>query len=204
MTSIFISYRRDDSAASAGRLYDRLAQHFGKDQVFRDLDAIEPGADFLEVIEERIAQCNVLVAVIGKNWANIKTVAGQRRLDDPKDAVRTEIREALNQKKLLIPTLIGGAEVPKPEELPEDIAALVGRNAIEISESRFDYDAGRVIDAIEKAGVEAKLNEIPLPPPQGPWSVISNRANQRTWKFIGTGIAVLVGAPVDALHLFFR
>src|SRR5687768_9880434 len=179
MTGIFISYRRDDSAASAGRLYDRLALHFGKEQVFRDLDALAPGVEFLKVIEERIAQCNVLVAVIGKNWVNITNAAGQRRLDDPKDAVRTEIREALHQKKLIIPTLIGGAEVPKPEELPEDIAALVGRNAIEISESRFDYDAGRVIKAIEKAGVPSTLNATSSPAPRGPWAVISNRTNQR-------------------------
>ncbi|SOD42527.1 tetratricopeptide repeat protein [Nitrosovibrio sp. Nv4] len=193
MTSIFISYRRDDSAASAGRLYDRLAHHFGKEQVFRDLDAIAAGAEFAKVIEERISQCNVVVAVIGKSWVDIRNAAGQRRLDDPKDAVRIEIREALNQKKLIIPTLIAGAEIPKPEQLPEDIAALVGRNAIEISESRFDYDAGRVIEAIEKAGVTAKLNETPPTAPQGAWAVISNRTHQRTWKFIGSGIAVLVG-----------
>jgi tetratricopeptide (TPR) repeat protein len=204
MPGIFISYRRDDSAASAGRLYDRLASHFGKEQVFRDLDAIAPGAEFLKVIEERIAKCNVLVAVIGKNWVSIRNAQGHCRLDDPKDAVRSEIREALNQKKLIIPTLIGGAEVPKPEALPGDIAALVGRNAIEISESRFDYDAGRVIEAIEKAGVPAQRTESPLPAhqpahqsesrsEQGAWAAVSNRANQRTWKFIGGGIAVLAG-----------
>lgn len=204
MTGIFISYRRDDSAASAGRLFDRLADHFGKEQVFRDVDALAPGVEFLKVIEERIAQCNVLVAVIGKNWVNIKNVGGQRRLDDPKDAVRTEIREALNQKKLIIPTLIGGVEVPKPQELPEDIAALVGRNAVEISESRFDYDAGRVIEAIEKAGVAARPTEPSLSAHQpehqdeprgehGAWAAVSNQANQRTWKFIGGGIAVLAG-----------
>ncbi len=142
MAGIFISYRRDDSAASAGRLYDHLAHHFGKEQVFRDLDAIAPGAEFTQVIEERLSQCSVFVAVIGKNWVSAKNAAGQRRLDDPRDLVRTEVREALNQKKLVIPALIGGAEVPKPEQLPEDIAALAGRNAIEISESRFDYDCG--------------------------------------------------------------
>ena len=163
MTGIFISYRRDDSAASAGRLYDHLAHHFGKEQVFRDLDAIAPGAEFTQVIEERLSQCSVFVAVIGKNWVNAKNAAGQRRLDDPGDLVRTEVREALNQKKLVIPALIGGAEVPKPEQLPEDIAALAGRNAIEISESRFDYDCGRVIEAIEKAGVSGKRAETAFP-----------------------------------------
>ena len=83
MPGIFISYRRDDSAASAGRLYDHLAHHFGKEQVFRDLDAIAPGAEFTQVIEERLSQCSVFVAVIGKNWVNVKNAAGQRRLDDP-------------------------------------------------------------------------------------------------------------------------
>ena len=82
MAGIFISYRRDDSAASAGRLYDRLVHHFGKEQVFRDVDAIAPGAEFAKVIEERVSQCNVLVAVIGKNWVSVKNVAGEYRLDD--------------------------------------------------------------------------------------------------------------------------
>ena len=76
MGGIFISYRRDDSAASTGRLYDHLAHHFGKEQVFRDLDAIAPGAEFAKVIEERISQCSVLVAVIGKKWVDAKNVAG--------------------------------------------------------------------------------------------------------------------------------
>lgn len=194
MTGIFISYRRDDSGASAARLYDHLAHHFGKEQVFRDLDAIAPGAEFTQVIGERLSQCNVFVAVIGKNWINIQNAAGQRRIDDPGDLVRTEVREALNQKKLIIPALIGGAEVPKPEQLPDDIAALAGRNAIDISESRFDYDCGRVIEAIEKAGVSAKPGSDPTSPqPRRFWDRISAEANQRTVKFIGSGVVVLVG-----------
>ncbi|MEO6562351.1 MAG: tetratricopeptide repeat protein, partial [Nitrosospira sp.] len=194
MAGIFISYRRDDSAASAGRLYDRLAHHFGKEQVFRDVDAIAPGAEFAKVIEERISQSNVLIAIIGKNWLSAGTAEGKRRLDDPKDHVKAEIREALNQKKLVIPVLIEGAGVPEAEQLPQDIAALAGRNAIEISESRFDYDAGRVIEAIENAGVSAKLIAETAPSiPQGWRTGISNKTYQRTWKFIGSGVAVLIG-----------
>lgn len=194
MSGVFISYRRDDSAAAAGRLYDRLAARFGKEQVFRDLDAIAPGADFAKVIEERIAQSNVLIAVIGKDWLNAKTAEGQRRLDDPKDYVKAEIREALNQKKLVIPALIAGANVPKAEQLPEDIAALAGRNAIEISESRFDFDASRIMEAAEKAGVPPKSSsETQFSPRQGWLARISNENNQRTWKFI-VGIAAVVAA----------
>lgn len=203
MAGIFISYRRDDSAASAGRLYDRLAHHFGKEQVFRDLDAIAPGAEFAKVIEERISQCDVLVAVIGKNWVNVKNAAGQRRLDYPEDPVRAEVREALNQKKLVIPVLIGGAEVPRPEQLPEDIAALAGRNAIEISESRFDYDAGRVIEAIEKAGVAAKLPaETTSKESRGWQAAVTSKTNQRTWKFIGGGVTALA-AGIWTLYVHF-
>jgi tetratricopeptide (TPR) repeat protein len=203
MAGIFISYRRDDSAASAGRLYDRLAHHFGKEQVFRDVDAIAPGAEFAKVIEERISQCNVSVAVIGKNWVSVKNVAGQYRFDDPKDALRAEIREALNQKKFVIPVLIEGVNVPSVEQLPKDIAALAGRKGIEISESRFDYDAGRVIEAIEKAGVSAKLTPETAPSiPQGWRAGISNKTYQRTWKFIGSGVVVLIGG-IWTLYVHF-
>ena len=202
MSGVFISYRRDDSAAAAGRLYDRLAAHFGKELIFRDLDAIAPGAEFTKVIEERVSQSNVLIAVIGKEWLNAKTAEGQRRLDDPKDYVKAEIREALNQKKLIIPALIAGANIPKAEQLPEDIAALAGRNAIEISESRFDFDAGRVIEAAEKAGVPPTPNrETQFSLRQGWWARISNENNQRTWKFIGGGIAAVVPA-VWAVYLY--
>jgi tetratricopeptide (TPR) repeat protein len=202
MSGVFISYRRDDSAAAAGRLYDRLAAHFGKEQVFRDLDAIAPGAEFGKVIEERIAQSDVLIAVIGKEWLNVTTAEGQRRLDDPNDYVKAEIREALNQKKLVIPALIAGANVPKAEQLPEDIAALAGRNAIEISESRFDFDASRMIEAAEKAGVPPRSSsETQSAPRQGWWARINNENNQRTWKFIGGGIAAVVPA-VWALYVY--
>ena len=203
MGGIFISYRRDDSAASTGRLYDRLAHHFGREQVFRDLDAIAPGAEFAKVIEERISKCSVLVAVVGKKWIDAKNVAGELRLKDSADPVRAEVREALVQKKLVIPILIGGAEVPKVEQLPQDIAALAGRNAIEISESRFDYDAGRLIEAIEKTGVLAKPARGALAtPPQKWWDLIRDKINQRTLKFIGSGVAVLVGG-IWTLYTYF-
>lgn len=187
---IFISYRRDDSAASAGRLYDRLVDHFGKEQVFRDLDAIAPGTEFATVIEARISQSKVVIAVIGKDWLNAKNEQGQRRLDAPNDLVRAEIREALNQKKWVIPVLVEGASIPNAPALPSDIAALAQRNAIDISESRFNYDVGELINAI-KAVVET--------PPDGraggqrPWAWLSDANHQRTLAFIGAGIATLIG-----------
>ena len=148
MPRVFISYRRDDSAAHAGRIYDRLRDHFGAEQVFRDIDASAPGAKFAKVIAERIENCDALIAIIGKDWLRAEDGEGKRRLDDPDDWVKAEIREALTRDKLVIPALVEGARMPKDSELPSEIAALAGCHAIEISESRFDYDTERLLRAV--------------------------------------------------------
>ena len=155
MPNVFISYRREDSAAFAGRVFDRLRDHFGKEHVFRDVDTLPPGAEFATVIRDRIAACDALVAIIGKNWLTIEDASGRRRLDDPDDLVKAEIREALERDKLVIPALVEGARMPRSEDISGQISALAGRNAIEISESRFDYDANRLIEAVEN-GSDAK------------------------------------------------
>ncbi len=95
MPKIFISYRRDDSAAHAGRLYDRLEYHFGQGQVFMDVDAIKPGVNFIETVQQAISECDGLVAVIGSDWLQVTDASGARRLDDPADFVRLEIATAL-------------------------------------------------------------------------------------------------------------
>ena len=150
MSGIFISYRREDSQELAGRLFDRLAQRFGKDRVFRDIDAIEPGAKFAEVIAERIGGCDALVALIGKGWLDAKDAQGRRRLDLPNDFVKAEIAEALAQSKLVIPVLIEGTPMPARDALPPEIAALADHNALPVSDSRFDFDVGRLVSAIDK------------------------------------------------------
>ena len=91
---IFISYRRADSAGYAGRIYDRLAAHFGEDAIFMDVNTIEAGLDFVEVLENAVRSCDVLVALIGTRWLNIKDTEGKRRLDNPQDFVRIEIAAA--------------------------------------------------------------------------------------------------------------
>jgi hypothetical protein len=164
MPGIFISYRREDCAAVAGRLYDRLSQRFGATNVFRDIDAIAPGASFASVIAERIRTCGALIALIGKNWLSAKDVEGRRRLDLPGDFVTLEISEALAQGKLVIPVLIDDASMPSHEALPASLASLPDRMAIPLSDSRFDYDTGRLIDVITNAitlfpsnGIQSKL-----------------------------------------------
>ena len=97
MGGVFISYRREDTAGFAGRIYDRLARRLGRDSVFIDVDNIAPGLDFVEVLSERVGQCDALVAVIGRGWASSADKDNRRRIDDPHDFVRIEIEAALER-----------------------------------------------------------------------------------------------------------
>lgn len=144
MPGIFISYRRDDSAAYAGRLYDRLSSHFGRDHIFVDIDHIEPGEDFVEIIQKKLGAVDVAIVLIGKQWLDITDSAGQRRLDDPDDFVRLEIAAILERKIRATPVLVGGAVVPKSSQLPDSLAPLVRRNAFEISDGRFHSDVDKL------------------------------------------------------------
>ena len=119
MRAIFVSYRRDDSEGEAGRLFDDLVGHFGEDSVFMDVAAIEVGRDFRKAIDESIATCGVLLAVIGKEWTDAKNEAGQRRLDDPFDFVRLETASALKRDIPVIPVLVHGAKMPRADQLPK-------------------------------------------------------------------------------------
>ena len=148
---LFINYRRDDTAPYAGRLYDRLSLRFGEDQVFIDIDQIEPGEDFVEVINRKVGTCDIAIVAIGPNWLHATDASGKRRLDDEEDFVRMEIVAALQRKIRVIPVLVGGARMPGRHDLPEALAPLSRRNAIELSETRFHADVNRLIEAIEKS-----------------------------------------------------
>ena len=158
MSLIFISYRRDDSAPYAGRLYDRLTARFGKGQVFMDIDQIDPGEDFVEVIDRKVGACGVAVVLIGKAWLNTSDAEGKRRLDDPEDFVRLEVAAALKRNIRVLPVLVGGATMPKMQQLPAPLAMLSRRNAFEISDSRFHTDVDKLIEALERA---ASAEEVP-------------------------------------------
>ena len=132
MQGIFISYRRQDAAGYAGRLYDRLAGHFGADRVFMDVEGIEPGLDFVDAIGRAVASCEVLIVIIGPGWLATDST-GKRRLDDPKDFVRIETRAALARHIRVVPVLVDKAVMPLAEELPADLAPLVRRHAVELS-----------------------------------------------------------------------
>ncbi len=149
--AVFISYRRDAGAGYAGRIADTLVEHFGEDKVFRDIDSLEPGLDFAEAIERAIESSEVLIAVIGKNWITATDAAGQKRLENPDDYVRTEIATGLQRNIRVIPLLIQGATMPSARELPDDLAPLSRRNAFEIHDSSWRDDIRRLVTVLERA-----------------------------------------------------
>jgi CheY-like chemotaxis protein/uncharacterized membrane protein YeaQ/YmgE (transglycosylase-associated protein family) len=157
--AIFISYRRDETAGYAGRIADRFIEHFGEDRVFRDLDSLEPGLDFAEVIQSAVDSTEVMIAVIGKNWVTATDAAGRKRLEDPDDYVRVEIATALKRNTRVIPLLVQGAAMPSAEELPEDLAPLTRRNAFELHDFSWNEEVQRLITTLDKVLGRTNLRE---------------------------------------------
>ena len=152
---VFISYRRQETAYAAGWLFDRLVDRFGREQIFKDVDSIELGDDFVEVLSTAVGSCDVLLALIGDQWLTIADDQGQRRLDDPNDFVRLEIEAALTRDVRVIPILVEGAQMPRADEVPPSLSALVRRQALELSPSRFAFDTSRLLEVLDRTLAEA-------------------------------------------------
>ena len=148
--SIFVSYRRDDAAGHAGRLCDDLAERLGAGEVFQDVDSIAPGEDFVDAIQRAIAAADVVVAVMGPDWATVSDSQGRPRLSDPGDVVRMEIAAALRTGKPVVPVLVGGASMPDEGDLPSDIAPLARRNAVEVRAETWDDDTVRLVRSLDR------------------------------------------------------
>ena len=148
--TIFISYRRQDSGDVTGRIYDRMVQQFGREAIFKDVDSIPLGVDFRVVLDKAVGQCNLLLAVIGRQWLSSQNESGARRLDDPRDFVRIEIESAMRRDIPVIPLLVQGAGMPGENDLPPSLRALVFRNAIPIRpDPDFHLDVDRLIKGVE-------------------------------------------------------
>jgi TIR domain/WD domain, G-beta repeat len=148
---IFISYRRDDPY-EARWLYDLLCAHLGRAQVFMDVDSVEPGDDFIRVLEEVLGSCQVLLALIGERWLDMTDdETGHRRLDLPSDFVRLEIETALRRDVRVIPILFGRAVMPKSEQLPDSLRGFEKKQALRLSANRFVSDlTDRLLPVIDK------------------------------------------------------
>jgi hypothetical protein len=150
MARIFISYRRGDSAGWTGRLSELLEHNFGAGTIFMDIETIEPGADFVDVIGKAVSSCDVLIAVIGPQWLNVKDANGQRRLDNPDDFIRLEICTALKRNIRVIPVLVGEATMPAADDLPDELKLLARRQCHELTDKRWDYDGEQLLKILEK------------------------------------------------------
>ena len=157
---LFISYRRGDARGIAGRLGDTLGTYFGDERVFRDIESIEGGADFGNVIEESLQTADAVIVLIGPDWLTIKGENGQRRLDDPEDWVAQEIAVAMELQKPVFPVLVENASMPRAEELPDKLKSLTRYNAISISDDRWKTDVlrlGKIISFELPSASERKL-----------------------------------------------
>jgi tRNA A-37 threonylcarbamoyl transferase component Bud32 len=148
---VFISYRREEAAPYARLLDYQVRERFPKARVFMDVDAIEPGSDFVEAIEKALNSCAVLLALVGRQWLTLTDEGGQRRLDDPDDYVRKEIQTALERGVRVIPVLVDEAQPPRQQQLPKPLAKLARLQAVELSHSSFQADADRILYALERA-----------------------------------------------------
>jgi hypothetical protein len=183
MPTTFISYRRDDAAGYAGRLHEALENRLGSDQVFRDIDTLEPGQDFVETIEMRLTECRVLLAMIGREWLDSRDASGQRRLEQPHDYVRLEIARALARLDVrVIPVLIEGASMPAASTLPDDLRALARKQAVHLRDDAWDHDVDRLASVISEVCATPVLAARVAPAP----SVLSKR-----WVPLAVGILVL-------------
>ncbi len=181
---IFICYRRDDSQGSTGRLYDQLSAHFGPNRIFMDVDAIRPGEDFVQAIDEAVRSSGVFIAVIGKRWLG---TGGKRSraVDDPNDFVRMEVLAALERDIRVIPVLVDDADMPRTRDLPSPLAKLTRRNAIEVSHTHWKRDVAQLIKELEvTVGVAKKGPSLPGTP---------GTQSQRTFKTPFSS-----GLPADA------
>jgi hypothetical protein len=182
---IFVNYRRDDSAGFAGRLADSLGAWFGPERVFRDVGGIDYGEDFEAKIDRKLEESGAIVVVIGERWVSAAHPDGTRRLDDPDDYVTREIAVALENGVAVVPVLIGGAAMPRPEELPEALRDLARRNAITVSDERWSFDVDRL----------AKVLAIDVP-----GSVAQRRLDRAKW----LSLALVVAAATLSVVMFCR
>jgi TIR domain len=166
---IFISYRRDDSQGFARSIHDRLAQHFGPEAVFRDINDIEPGLPWEQAIDEALASCDVFVLLIGRHWLEATDDEGNRRIDNPEDRHRREIETAINRRIRIFVALMEDAHMPRkkqlppvpPGEEPRGVQLVPALHALRIADFAFDYGVEELITNIERAAEQARVSEAP-------------------------------------------
>jgi hypothetical protein len=188
---IFISYRVQDTAGETGRLVDALKQHFTDEQIFLDIENLEPGSDYTVAIEKSLDTCDVFLAVIGPHWTGDRE-GNALRIQDPNDWVRLEVATALQRNIRVVPVLVDGAVLPKTEQLPPDLQPLLRRQSFEISNKRWRYDTDQLVKfLVNTAGIQ------PLKSPlQTDTLPAANPRKRRSLVYIGAGFVLAIALLV--------
>jgi formylglycine-generating enzyme required for sulfatase activity len=152
MSTVFISYRRENTAGEARALFNDLAARLGEDSVFMDVDSIALGRDFRSVLQETTASCDLMLVLIGRNWVDARDEGGRVRLENPADYVRLEIEAGLKRDIAVTPVLVQGAHMPAPEDLPAEIRNLAYRNGFELSHNRWESDFQEMVRRLDLDG----------------------------------------------------
>ena len=147
MAKIFISYRREDSQYPADMLFKALQPHVDDPDadIFIDVDSIPLGENFVKYLDQKVGECEILLALIGRGWLKSRNDMGELRLDNPEDFVRVEIASALKRGIPVVPILLDGAPIPLAADLPDDLKELAMRNGEEIRRASFESDTQRLI-----------------------------------------------------------
>jgi formylglycine-generating enzyme required for sulfatase activity len=211
MSTVFISYRREITAGEARALFNELLEKLGKNSVFMDVDSIALGRDFRSALQKTLDSCDLMLVLIGRDWANVKDEEGRTRLENPGDFVRLEIGAALRRDIVVTPILVQGAHMPAPEHLPADIRDLVYRNGFELSHNRWESDVAEMIrrlglDISKAAGQVEQSASAPAPdasaPPAARRTASNLRSSSRPIRVTrrqALGIAALVATGTGAI-----
>ncbi len=192
--NIFINYRVHDTAGETGRLVDRLKQRFSDEQIFMDIDKIEPGLDFTKAISKSLESCDIMLAIIGPHWLGVNPANNTSRIKNPNDWVKTEISTALQRDIRVVPVLVDGGQLPDADELPDELQPLLLRQSYEISNKRWDYDTEQLINLLIKSGITPKPSTA---------NNVNNTGNKTWWKknswwvYILIGIIITIGVLVN-------
>ena len=202
MRGIFISYRREDAEGQAGRLFDDLAAHFGRDAVFMDVAGIKKGLDFRRIIDEHVTSCGVLLVIIGKRWLSVTDNKGKRRLDDPNDFVRLETAAALSRDIPVVPVLVQDADMPTEQDLPDVLKGLAFRNGTELTHARWDSDVKLLIEDLkpylEAPAPAALAPQATTAPPMTPDG--QRPTNRSLWAVAATAV-IVSGVSIFGYHV---
>jgi hypothetical protein len=191
---IFLSYRREDTGPYARLLQYELRDRIPSVPAFMDLDSIEPGMVFAEVIQDAVESCSVMVVLIGPKWATLTDEEGQRRLDDPNDMVRLEVETALKRDVYVIPVLVDGAKPLRFQKLPSALGKLALLSAADLSYRRYEYDADKLLGQIERIVAESAR------PPSRETAPAGDPAEAAIRRLEGSGVSPHIRDAVDGLR----